>query len=184
MRALCLFCGSSSGVRPEYLRAARGVGTWLAERKVTLVYGGGQVGMMGAAADAALAAGGRVIGVIPQALVDRELAHRGVTELRVVGSMHERKALMADLSDGFLALPGGIGTFEELFEIWTWSQLGLQRKACAVLNVAGYYDPLLRLIEHAVTEGFLSLKDRTRLLAGKDPQRLLEKLARSSGPAT
>ena len=153
------------------------MGTWLAERKITLVYGGGQVGMMGAAADAALAAGGKVIGVIPQALVDRELAHRGVTELRVVGSMHERKALMADLADGFLALPGGIGTFEELFEVWTWSQLGLQGKVCAVLNVAGYYDPLLALVDHAVAEGFLSRRARQRLLAGKDAGRLLEKVA-------
>jgi len=180
MRALCLFCGSSAGVRPEYLRAARTVGTWLAERKITLVYGGGQVGMMWAAADAALAEGGKVIGVIPQALVDRELAHRGVTELRVVGSMHERKALMAALADGFLALPGGIGTFEELFEVLTWSQLGLHGKTCAVLNVAGYYDPLLALVDHAVAEGFLSRRNRRRLLAGKDARRLLERLERGT----
>lgn len=173
---LCVFCGSSSGARPEYSEAAKRVGLLLAERGITLVYGAGHVGLMGELADACLDAGGSVIGAIPKALVRRELAHMRLTELHVVESMHERKALMADLADAFLALPGGIGTFEELFEIWTWSQLGLQSKACGLLNSGGYYDHLIALAEHAVEEGFLRQTARDLLLVDTDPERLLDRL--------
>jgi hypothetical protein len=161
------------------METARAVGKLLAEREIGLVYGGGHVGMMGAVADGCLAAGGRVTGVIPRALVDRELAHQELSELRVVATMHERKALMADLSDGFLALPGGLGTFEEFFEALTWSQLGFQRKPCALLNIAGYYDPLIAMVDHAVTEGFLDAKNRGLMLAGSEPGELLDRLKAS-----
>src|SRR6266496_1559672 len=150
---ICVFCGSRPGIRPEYLDAARRLGTLLAERRIGLVYGGASVGVMGAVADAALRGGGEVIGVIPKALERRELAHDNLTELRVVESMHERKALMAELSDVVIALPGGFGTFEELFETITWSQLGIHRKAIGILNVSGFYDGMLALIDHAIEEG-------------------------------
>ena len=155
LRRVCIFCGSSPGTNGLYREAARTVGRLLCQRGLELVYGGGNVGLMGAVADGCLQDGGRVIGVIPEALKKKELAHSGLTELRVVGSMHERKALMADLSDAFIALPGGYGTWDEFCEILTWSQLGIQRKACALLNVNGYYDPLLAMADRAVSEGFL-----------------------------
>jgi uncharacterized protein (TIGR00730 family) len=175
-RRICVFCGSSSGVHPVYEQAARDVGRLLCQRGIELVYGGGNVGLMGTVANACLNAGGRVIGVIPQALADKEVAHTGLTELRIVGSMHERKLAMADLSDAFVALPGGYGTWEEFFEVLTWSQLGIQRKACGVLNVNGYYDPLLAMADRAVTEGFVRPVHRDLLLTDADPQRLLDRL--------
>lgn len=149
----------------------------LAQLGIELVYGGGKVGLMGAVADACLAAGGRVIGVIPQALMDKEVGHTGLSDLRVVGSMHERKALMADLSDAFMALPGGYGTWEEFFEVLTWSQLGIQRKACALLNVNGYYDPLIAMADKAVAEEFLRGANREMLLMDDDPKRLLSRVS-------
>jgi len=160
-----------------YREAAERVGRLLSQRGLELVYGGGNVGLMGAVADGCLQAGGRVIGVIPVALKKKELAHSGLTELRVVGSMHERKALMADLADAFVALPGGYGTWDEFCEVLTWSQLGIQRKACALLNVNGYYDPLLAMADRAVSEGFLKDVHRTLLLSDNDPVRLLERLS-------
>lgn len=176
MRRVCVFCGSSRGSRPAYEAAARETGALLAARGSGLVYGGGNVGLMGAVADAALAAGGEVIGVIPEALVGWEVAHAGLTELRVVASMHERKALMADLSDAFIALPGGFGTFEELCEVLTWSQLGFHAKPCGLLNVEGYFDPLLALFNRAVEERFLRPAHRTLALEERDPARLLDLL--------
>ena len=182
LKSLCVFCGSSAGNRTAYREVAAVVGRLLAERGVTMVYGGGNVGLMGAAADACLQAGGRVVGVIPQVLVDKEVAHRGLTELHVVGSMHERKARMADLADGFLALPGGVGTFEEFFEILTWAQLGLHRKACALLNVEGYYEPLLAMVDHAVAEGFVKPVHRAMVLSGSDPVSLLDQMSEYTVP--
>jgi hypothetical protein len=183
LRRICVFCGSSSGNQPVYTHAAETVGRLLAEQGTELVYGGGKVGLMGTVADSCLAHGGRAIGVIPQLLVDKEVAHTGLTELRIVGSMHERKAMMADLSDAFLALPGGFGTWEEFCEILTWSQLGIQRKACALLNVNGYYDPLLQMADNAVTEGFLRPIHRSLLLSDEDPTRLLDHLSTYVVPA-
>src|SRR6476469_1901061 len=152
-RSICVFCGSSVGLGPEYSATAAAFGRLLAERGIRVVYGAGNVGLMGELADAALAAGGNVIGVIPQMLVDRELAHRG-TDLRIVGSMHERKALMAELAEAFVALPGGLGPYEELCEVLTWGQLGIHAKPVGCLNVAGYFEPLKRMLDHAVAEGF------------------------------
>ena len=182
LRAICVFCGSNVGSRPEFAEAAEQVGQLLAERGIRLVYGAGNVGMMGVLADAALAAGGQVIGVIPQMLVDKELAHRQLTDLRIVGSMHERKALMAELSDAFIALPGGLGTYEELCEVLTWGQLGLHHKPCGCLNVCGYFDPLDRLLDHAVAEGFLRQEQRRLLVSSGKPDELLELLARHQPP--
>jgi len=176
LQRICVFCGSSFGSRPAYREAAETVGRLLCRRGIELVYGGGNVGLMGAMADACLDGGGRVIGVIPQALFDKEVAHLGLTELRVVNSMHERKALMADLSDAFLALPGGYGTWDEFCEVLTWSQLGIQRKACALLNVNGYYDPFLEFADRAVSEGFLKDVNRELMLSDDDPARLLDRL--------
>jgi len=177
MQRVCVFCGSSAGTKPEYREAAETVGRLLAERGIELVYGGGNVGLMGAVADACLAAGGRVIGVIPQGLMNREVGHPGLTELRVVESMHERKALMADLSDGFLCLPGGYGTWDEFCEILTWAQLGLHGHACGLLNVAGYYDPLLAMADRAFEEGFVREANRQLILADEDATRLLDRMA-------
>jgi uncharacterized protein (TIGR00730 family) len=177
MKRVCVFCGSSIGSRPAYREAAQTMGAALARRNLGLVYGGGKVGLMGAVADAVLAAGGEVIGVIPDFLEAKEVGHRGLTELRVVGSMHERKAMMAALSDGFIALPGGYGTLEEFGEILTWAQLDLHHKPIGLLDVAGYYDPLLRLFDHAVGEGFLSPVLRALVLEESDPARLLDVLA-------
>ncbi len=173
---ICVFCGSRPGIRPEYLDAARRLGTLLAERRIGLVYGGASVGVMGAVADAALRGGGEVIGVIPKALERRELAHDNLTELRVVESMHERKALMAELSDAVIALPGGFGTFEELFETITWSQLGIHRKAVGVLNVRGFYDGLLALVQHAVDEGFVPPEHLGLILKAEEPEELVDLL--------
>jgi uncharacterized protein (TIGR00730 family) len=169
---ICVFCGSNIGSGSAYAEAAGKLGTTLAQRSCGLVFGGGRVGLMGKVADAALAAGGEVIGVIPQALVAKELAHRGVTDLRVVGSMHERKALMAELSDAFIALPGGYGALDEFCEILTWVQLGLQRKPCGVLNVEGYYDWLLRFLDHAVEQQFIHPAHREMLIVDDDPSKL------------
>jgi uncharacterized protein (TIGR00730 family) len=182
LHRLCVFCGSSSGVHSGYAQAAQTVARLLCRRGIELVYGGGNVGLMGTLADACLQAGGRVIGVIPQALADKEVAHTGLTELRVVSSMHERKSVMADLSDAFVALPGGYGTWEELFEVLSWSQLGIQRKACGLLNVNGYYDPLLELAGKAVSQGFLREVHRDLLLSDDDPERLLDRLSSYSVP--
>lgn len=183
LRRLCVFCGAAAGNGSVYVEVARAVGRLLFERGIELVYGGGNIGLMGAVATACLDAGGRVIGVMPQMLVDREVAHTGLTELRVVGSMHERKLLMADLSDAFLTLPGGFGTWEEFFEILTWSQLGISRKPCALLNVNGYYDPLLTMADRAVTAGFVRDAYRELLLSDTDPVRLLDRLCASPSAA-
>jgi uncharacterized protein (TIGR00730 family) len=174
---ICVFCGSAAGWRTEHVDAARELGKALAGRGIGLVNGGGRVGLMGATADGALEAGGEAIGVIPRALMDRELGHEGMTQLRVVESMHDRKALMAELSDGFVALPGGIGTFEELLEIATWAQLGIHRKPIGVLNVAGYYDPLAALLDHAARERFVSDENRRLVVFERDPRALIERLA-------
>jgi uncharacterized protein (TIGR00730 family) len=173
---LCIFAGSAAGTNPNYLRDARKIGALLAGRKIGLVYGGASVGLMGAAADAALEAGGEVIGVIPKSLVAREVAHKKLPDLRIVNSMHERKATMAQLSDGFIAIPGGIGTLEELFEIWTWAQLGEHEKPCALLNTDNYYAPLLSFLDKVVSDGFLKPAHREMLLVDSDPDRLLDRL--------
>jgi len=174
---ICVFCGSNSGASPVYAEAARALGETLAERGLGLVYGGGNVGLMGVVADAALAAGAEVIGVIPRALVAREVAHLGLTELRVVGSMHERKALLSELADGFIALPGGIGTLEEWFETWTWAQLGLHAKPFGLLDVAGYYEQLLRFLDHVVGEGFIHPDHRSMVFVETDPGHLLDRMS-------
>ncbi len=178
MNRLCVFCGSSTGRRPEHREAARRFGALMAERGMGLVFGAGHVGLMGVVADAVLGAGGEAIGVIPQALVDKELAHGGLTKLHVVDTMHQRKALMADLADGFVALPGGFGTADELFEILTWAQLGLHAKPIGLLNVAGFFDPLLAWVDHCVSEGFLRPEHREMLLVSADSEGLLEMLLR------
>ncbi len=177
MKRICVFCGSSSGARPEYADAARTLASLLAGRGIGLVYGGGKIGLMGILADAMLAAGGEVIGVIPRALLLKEVGHRGVTELRVVETMHERKALMSELSDGFIALPGGFGTLDEFFEILTWAQLGFHGKPCGLLNVAGYFDDILRALDHAVAERFLRPQHRELVLADTSAAALLLQLA-------
>jgi uncharacterized protein (TIGR00730 family) len=177
LRSVCVFSGSSPGPRPSYAETATALGREVAARGMRLVYGGASVGLMGAVADAALAAGGEVVGVIPQHLVDREVAHDGLTELRVTGSMHERKALMADLADGFVALPGGLGTLEELAEILTWSQLGLQSKPCGLLDVESFFDPLLAFLDHTVAERFVSTEHRALVLAADRPDALLDLLS-------
>lgn len=173
---ICVFCGSNSGARSEYADAAALLATHLVSNGIGIVYGGGKVGLMGKLADAALQAGGEVIGVIPRHLLEKEVAHSKLTELRIVGSMHERKALMADLSDAFIALPGGYGTFEEFCEVITWTQLGLHRKPCGVLNVAGYYDPLLRLFDHATDEQFVSPAHRALVISDEQPKSLVRRL--------
>lgn len=177
MQRICVFAGSNPGVRPEYAQAARTLGEELAARKLGLVYGGASVGLMGILADAALAAGGEVIGVIPRGLFRREIAHSNLTQLHEVQSMHERKALMADLADGFIALPGGFGTFDELFEITTWAQIGLHRKPIGLLDVAGYFHPLLNLVAHASREGFIPPSDVGLLMQSDNPMYLLDLLA-------
>jgi uncharacterized protein (TIGR00730 family) len=183
MPRIAVFCGSRAGASPAYAEAAAALGAALARRGYELVYGGAHVGLMGVVADAALAHGGRVTGVIPASMVDRELAHRGITDLRIVGSMHERKALMASLADAFLVLPGGMGTLYELCEILTWAQLGLHAKPVALLNTNGYFDAFLSFLTHSVAEGFLHPIDRDMLLVESDPARLLERLlAAPPGP--
>jgi uncharacterized protein (TIGR00730 family) len=173
---LCVFCGSSFGTRPTYRAGAEAFGALLARRQIELVYGGARAGLMGALADAVLAGGGRVTGVIPEALLERELAHQGLTDLRIVGSMHERKALMASLSDGFVALPGGIGTLEELFEVWTWHQLALHAKPCALLDIDGFYGGLVTFMDHVVAQGFLKPMQRQALIVEADGAALLERM--------
>ncbi len=182
IRRICVFCGSSEGNRPVYRDAAVAVGGLFAQRKIGLVYGGGHVGLMGALADSVLASGGEAIGVIPKALMEKEIGHRGLTELRVVSSMHERKALMMELSDAFMALPGGFGTLEEFCEVLTWSQLGLHRKPCGLLNVDDYYGAFLALLHRAVNDGFLHPTHRSLLLSDTDPERLLDSLLTAPVP--
>lgn len=179
---ICVFCGSSTGSRPGYAEAAADFGRLLAGRGIGLVYGGATVGTMGVVADAALTAGGQVYGVIPKQLVDWEIAHRGVTELYEVDDMHQRKAMMSDLADAFVALPGGAGTLEELFEVWTWAQLGLHAKPIGLLDVDGYYSRLWPMLDHMVAEGFLRPDYRDALQLDADPVRLLEKLAAVESP--
>lgn len=175
-RAVCVFCGSSVGDRPEFAEAARRIGAEIARRGLTLVYGAGHVGLMGVLADAALRAGGAVVGVIPHPLVERELGHAGLTELHVVRTMHQRKALMADRADAFIALPGGYGTLDELFEVLTWAQLGIHDKPVGLANVGGYFTPLLSWVERALEDGFLREKHRGLLLVDDDPVRLLRRV--------
>ncbi len=183
MQRLCVFCGSSPGHDPAYSALAAQFGRTLAQRRIGVVYGGGRVGLMGALADAALAAGGEVIGVIPQMLLDREHGHRGLTQLRVVDSMHARKALMAELADGFVALPGGIGTLEEIFEVWTWAQLGMHRKPCGLLDVDGFFAPLVGFLDHVVASGVRRPASRAMLTVAASPDELLAKLSAYEAPA-
>ena len=171
---ICVFSGSNPGRKPEYVEAARELGKVLAQAGIGIVYGGASVGLMGAVADAAMANGGEVIGIIPKALVDKEIAHTGLSDLRVVGSMHERKALMAELSDAFVALPGGLGTLEELFEVWTWGQLGYHAKPFAVYNLGGFYDGLYAWLDHVVGEQFMKPEHRDMLIVESEPQALLK----------
>jgi uncharacterized protein (TIGR00730 family) len=176
IKTICIFCGSSLGIRSEYALAASGLAEYLAAQQIGIVYGGSNVGLMRIVADTAIHAGGKVIGVIPESLVAKEVAHTGLSDLRLVRSMHERKALMSELSDAFVAMPGGYGTMDEFCEVLTWSQLGLQRKPCGLLNVKGYYDPLLSMFDHAVREGFLSSENRELVVSGGDPAELFESL--------
>lgn len=182
MKRVCVFCGSSSGVRPGYRAAAEDLGRALAGRGMGLVYGGARVGLMGAVADAVLSARGQVIGVIPEALVAKEVAHTGLTELRVVASMHERKAVMADLSDGFIAIPGGWGTLEEFFEVLTWGQLGLHQKPCGLLNVEQYFDGLLSFADRMIAEGFVRRENGARISVSSDPATLIDLLVAYTPP--
>jgi hypothetical protein len=175
LKKVCVYCGSSPGKKPEYLSAARAMGTELANRDITLVYGGGRVGLMGEVARATLANGGQVIGVIPKALSDQELAFNELAELHVVDSMHERKALMAELSDGFVALPGGYGTLEEIFEVLTWVQLGFHTKPCGVLNIDHYYDHLLEFLDYSVAEQFIYQPHRDLILQALEPADLIDR---------
>jgi hypothetical protein len=177
IQRLCVFCGSSTGNDPAYASAAGQLGRQLAADRITLIFGGGRVGLMGLLADAVLSAGGRAVGVMPKSLVEKEIAHTSLTELRIVNSMHERKALMADLADGFVLLPGGFGSWEEFCEIFTWLQLGIHRKPCGVLNVAGYYDPLIAQASRAVSDGFLPASHLESLIIETDSARLLSRLA-------
>lgn len=172
MKRICVFCGSSDGANPVYRQAAEKVGKFLVRENIELVYGGGRVGLMGTIADTVLAAGGKAIGIIPESLAIREVAHSGLTELHVVDSMHERKALMAELSDGFIALPGGFGTFEEFCEIVTWAQLGIHRKPCALLNVAGFYDHLIALFDFSNREAFIKDEHRKLVLIESEIEKL------------
>lgn len=183
MKRLCVFCGSKPGNRPIYIDTARRLGLEMARRGIALVYGGAKIGVMGAVADAVLQAGGRAVGVIPEHLIDVEVAHAGLTELHVTASMHERKTTMAELADGFVALPGGLGTYEEFFEVVTWLQLKLHAKPCGLLNVAGFYDPLLGFLDHAVGEGFIKARHRQMILTHDDPAAMLDLLADHAGAA-
>lgn len=177
MKNLCVYCGSSPGRDPAYADGARALAAALVRRDIGLVYGGSDLGLMGTVADEVLRLGGHVTGVIPETLVEKEAAHRGLSELRVTRSMHERKALMAELSDGFIAMPGGLGTLEEILEMWTWGQLSLHAKPCALLNIAGYYDRLGEFLDHAHAEGFVRVQHRQMLLVDADAERLLQRCA-------
>ena len=183
MKRICVFCGSSPGSKPEYARAARQLGALLAQSKIGLVFGGGKVGLMGQLARAALDNGGEVIGVIPRELHEKRVAFSGLSDLRVVGTMHERKAMMAGLADGFMALPGGLGTLEEIFEILTWAQLGMHGKPCGLLNVGDFYTPLLAFLDQVVARGFLDAAHRSMILTAEDPEELLRQFA-TYRPAT
>jgi uncharacterized protein (TIGR00730 family) len=176
MRRVCVFCGANPGARPAYAEATADLARLLMADGIGVVYGGGHVGLMGVLADTLLAEGVQPIGVMPQALVDKEIGHRGLSDLRVVGSMHERKALMAELSDAFIALPGGLGTLEELFEVYTWSQLGLHQKPCGLLDVDGYYEGISAFLAHAVEERFLREEHRAMLMVDSDARRLIDRL--------
>ncbi|MBK8809790.1 MAG: TIGR00730 family Rossman fold protein [Acidobacteria bacterium] len=176
MKSITVFCGSNSGFRSEYAEAAKRLGNLFVSAGIRLVYGGGKVGLMGVIADEVMRGGGTVVGIIPDSLERKEVGHREVTELLVVDSMHERKAKMAEFADGFIAMPGGIGTFEEFFEILTWAQLGFHNKPCGILNIAGYYDGLLALCDNAVTEGFLRREHRQLIIEDSDPELLLSKM--------
>lgn len=182
--SLCIYCGSKLGAAPSYEGAARQVGTLIGERGWQLVYGGGNAGLMGTVANATLAAGGRVVGVIPQSLMAREHGHTGLHELHVVDTMHQRKQMMAERADAFLALPGGIGTFEELFEVWTWRQLGYHDKPVGLLNVEGYYDGLLAFLDRSVAQGFVPAAQRPLLQSSTDAAELLDRLSREARTAT
>ena len=182
MKRICVYCGANRGRDPAFAVAARAMGEALARRGIELVTGGGRVGLMGVVADAALEAGGSVVGVIPQALMKRELAHAELSELIVTASMHERKAKMAELADGFIAMPGGLGTYEELFEIWTWAQLGWHHKPCGLLNAAGFYDKLVAFLDGASEAQFLKTEHRAMLVVDADPDRLLDRFAAYTPP--
>ncbi|MGV2289453.1 TIGR00730 family Rossman fold protein [Trinickia sp. YCB016] len=182
MKSVCVYCGSSFGVKPVYAKAAQSFGRALVEAGLTLVYGGGRVGLMGTIADEVLAAGGRAIGVIPELLVNKEVGHRGLSELHVVPDMHQRKKMMADLSDAFVALPGGAGTLEELFEVYTWAQLGYHHKPVALYNIEGYYDPLITMLEHTVQEGFMQQTYFDILQIDADAAALIDKIKRYQPP--
>ena len=182
LQTICVFCAAGEGRSPLYAAEARAMGSYLAGSGRRLVYGGGRTGLMGALAEGALSAGGEVIGIMPKHLVDHEVAHTGLTELRVVSSMHERKAMLAELSDGFLAMPGGLGTLEELFEIWTWGQLGLHRKPYGMLNVNGYFTPLLTFLDHAVTEQFFRPEYRALLVVDTQPAALIARMEAMEPP--
>ena len=183
MKRIAVYCGSNQGTRPEYAAAAQSLGTLLAREKIELVYGGGMVGLMGIVADAVLQHGGHVIGVIPEKLVIKEVVHEKLPDLRVVKTMHERKALMAELADGFIALPGGYGTFEEFFEVLAWSQLGWHPKPFGLLNIAGFYRPLLEFLDHTRDEGFIRPQHRELVLAESDAEKLLHRLKTHRPPA-
>ena len=178
MKRICVFCGSNKGAKPAYIEAAKSLGKVLVKKNIGLIYGGGKVGLMGVIADEVLAGGGEVIGVIPQSLVAREVAHQTVTQMHIVNSMHERKALMADLSDGFMALPGGMGPLDEFCEILTWAQLGIHQKPCGILNVENYFTPLLAMFDHAMREGFLRDTHRALVIEATEPETLLDLLAK------
>ncbi len=182
MKKICVFCGSSSGGKPIYLETAKKLGKELSEQGFELIYGGARIGLMGAIADEVLRYGGKVIGVIPKDLMDREVAHLGLTKLHVVASMHDRKALMADLADGFIALPGGFGTLEEIIEVLTWAQLSIHAKPCGILNVANYYDPLFQMFDHAMEEGFMSATHHKLMIRSDSPIELLQRMADHRAP--
>lgn len=182
IRSVCVFCGANSGFDPVFARTARAAGALLAQTETTLVYGGGNVGLMGELADSTLTAGGKVIGVIPRSLVEREVAHSGLTELHIVETMHERKAMMASLADAFIALPGGLGTLEEIFEVWTWGQLGMHAKPCGFLDVGGFYSALFAFLDHAVGAGFILPDNRALAVVDDDLESLLRRMAAYTAP--
>ena len=183
VKTLCVYCGSSPGRNGAYVAAARALAQVMVERGIRLVYGGASVGVMGAVADEVLRLGGVAVGVIPEALMRKELAHAGLSELHVTPSMHARKTLMAELADAFVALPGGIGTFEEIFEVWTWAQLGFHRKPCGLLNIAGYYDGLITFLDHSADECFVRREQRDMLVVASEPAALLDRFAGYAPPA-
>ncbi len=182
MNRLCVYCGSNTGSRPEYAQGAKHLAKVLVDKNIGLVYGGASIGVMGVIADTVLEQGGEVIGVIPEVIVDKEVAHAGLSDLRIVGSMHERKTLMAELSDGFVALPGGLGTIEELFEIVTWAQLGIHRKPCGLLNICQYYDKLAEFINHAVSQRFVKEVTRSMLIVEDNPEKLIDRFESYRAP--